>query len=142
MRGDTRFWRPLIALTFVVVSGLSLTDGRSRASFPATLDTDLFRAIARRQNPVVVAILTTTRRETPSHQDTERFQRVFGWHCRRNFERGVKWDLAFSSAAMARSSPVTMSLQTQMSSESVCWQRRPRPTAPRSSDAIPFRTAP
>jgi serine protease Do len=79
MRGDTRFWRSLIALTFVAVSGLSLTDGRSRASFPATLDTDLFRAIARRQNPVVVAILTTARRELLSHQDMERFERVFGW---------------------------------------------------------------
>ena len=79
MRGDTRFWRPLVALSFVAVSGLSLIGGRSRASFPASLDTDSFRAIARRQNPAVVAILTTTQRETPSPQDTERFERVFGW---------------------------------------------------------------
>ncbi len=79
MRGDTRFWPSLIALTFVAVSGLSVSDGRSHASSPVSMDTDLFRAIARRQNPVVVAILTTARRETPSPQDIERFERVFGW---------------------------------------------------------------
>ena len=65
MRGDTRLWPSLIALTFVAVSGLSVSDGRSHASSPMSMDTDLFRAIARRQDPVVVAILTTSRRESP-----------------------------------------------------------------------------
>ena len=79
MRGDTRLWPSLIALTFVAVSGLSVSDGRPHASSPISMDTDLFRAIARRQNPVVVAILTTSRRESPNPQDIERFERVFGW---------------------------------------------------------------
>jgi len=78
MRGDTRLWPSLIALTFVVVSGLSVSDGRPHASSPISMDTDLFRAIARRQNPVVVAILTTARREKPSAQDIEWFERIFG----------------------------------------------------------------
>ena len=34
MRGDTRLWPSLIALTFVAVSGLSVSDGRSHASSP------------------------------------------------------------------------------------------------------------
>jgi serine protease Do len=42
------------------------------------MDTDLFRAIARRQNPVVVSILTTGRREMPSARDIESFERIFG----------------------------------------------------------------
>jgi serine protease Do len=78
MRGDTRLWPSLIALTFVAVSGLSVSDGRSHASSPMSMDTDLFRAIARRQNPIVVAILTTARRETPSAKDIEWFERIFG----------------------------------------------------------------
>ena len=42
------------------------------------MDTDLFRAIARRQNPIVVAVLTSARRETPSREDIELFDRFFG----------------------------------------------------------------
>ena len=59
MRGDTRLWPSLIALTFVAVSGLSVSDGRPHASSPISMDTDLFRAIARRPNPVVGALVTT-----------------------------------------------------------------------------------
>ena len=91
MRGDTRLWPSLIALTFVAVSGLSVSDGRSHASSPMSMDTDLFRAIARRQNPVVVAILTTARRETPSSEDIEWFERIFGRPLPENL--GVRHDM-------------------------------------------------
>ena len=79
MRGDTRLWPALITLTFIAVSWLPVHNGWSQASAPIAMDTDLFRAIARRQNPVVVAILTSARREIPNPQDIERFERIFGW---------------------------------------------------------------
>lgn len=78
MRGNARFWPSLIALTFVAVSALPVYDGWSHASSPTSMDTDLFRTIARRQNPAVVAILTSARRETPSPRDIESFERIFG----------------------------------------------------------------
>jgi serine protease Do len=78
MCGSTRFWPSLIALTLVALAGFSVYEGRSRASSPTVMDTDLFRAIARRQNPIVVAVLTTARRETPSREDIELFGRFFG----------------------------------------------------------------
>jgi serine protease Do len=55
------------------------------------MDTDLFRTIARRQNPVVVAILTTGRREMPSARDIESFERMFGRPLPEDF--GVRHDM-------------------------------------------------
>ena len=82
MRGDTRLWPSLIALTFVAVYGLSVSDGRSHAS----AHVDGHRPVSRdraKTSPVVVAILTTARRETPNSEDIERFERVFGRRSRR-----------------------------------------------------------
>jgi len=91
MRGNIRLWPSLIALTFVAVFGLSVPGGRSHASSPISMDTDLFRTIARRQNPVVVAILTTGRREMPSARDIESFERIFGRPLPEDF--GVRRDM-------------------------------------------------
>lgn len=42
------------------------------------MDTNVFRTIARQQNPAVVAIMTTTWRAAASHEDAEWFARFFG----------------------------------------------------------------
>jgi serine protease Do len=76
MRGDTR-GLSFIALTVVAFAALSMDDGRSRASSPGPMDTDLFRTIARRQNPVVVAVLTTAH-ETLAPQDIDLLKRFLG----------------------------------------------------------------
>ncbi len=76
MRGDNR-WLSLIALTVVVFVASSMNDGRSRASSPVSMDTDLFRSIARQQNPIVVAVLTTVH-EIPGPQDIDLLKRFFG----------------------------------------------------------------
>jgi serine protease Do len=76
MRRGTRSLS-LIALTVVAFAALSAHDGRSRASFPLSLDTDLFRTIARRQNPIVVAVLTTAY-ESPAPPDLDLLKRFVG----------------------------------------------------------------
>src|SRR5688572_3338740 len=76
MRGDNR-WLPLIALTVIAFAASSMNDGRSRASSPVSMDTDLFRSIARQQNPIVVAVLTTVH-EIPGPQEIDLLKRFLG----------------------------------------------------------------
>ena len=76
MRGVIRYWWPLAVL--LVVSVASVSPHASLTFQGSPMDTNVFRTIARQQNPAVVAIVTTTWRDAASREDAEWFERFFG----------------------------------------------------------------
>jgi serine protease Do len=77
MRGAGRFWM-LLAIFFVASNATISPHAATREPQTPPMDTSLFRTIARQQNPAVVAIMTTTRYETPVSEATEWLERFFG----------------------------------------------------------------
>ncbi|HLG57499.1 MAG TPA: trypsin-like peptidase domain-containing protein [Vicinamibacterales bacterium] len=93
MRGAARFWSSLGLLIFAAGVVLSpqdkppheppsassrLTGAAPSESSVVPMDTNLFRTVARRLNPAVVAIMTAAWVESPNPEDTEWFERFFG----------------------------------------------------------------
>ena len=77
MRGVDRFWWSLAVLLIVIRSRPCPHAGR--LGFQGSpMDTNVFRIIARQQNPTVVAIVTTTWRDAASLDEAEWFERLFG----------------------------------------------------------------
>ena len=75
MRGANRFWWSLAVVLVVSVAAVSPYGSLGFTGAPT--ETNLFRTIARQQNPTVVAILTTTWRDPASPEDAEWFERFF-----------------------------------------------------------------
>jgi serine protease Do len=73
MRVAGQFWLTIAVVLVVADAGVSTQ--AIRESHPSLMDTSLFRAIARQQNPAVVAITTTTRFEAAAPEDAEWFER-------------------------------------------------------------------
>ena len=75
MRGADRFGWSLAVLVIVAVAAVSPHGSLGFQGSP--MDANVFRTIARQQNPSVVAIVTTTWRDAASAEDAEWFQRFF-----------------------------------------------------------------
>jgi serine protease Do len=82
MRGPVRLWLSVAVLVFVSDVVLSPYGAPQPPTSPS--DGNLFRIIASQQNPVVVAIKTTTWLDPADAEDAEWFERFFG----RAFPRG------------------------------------------------------
>ena len=76
MRARIRFWSLLAVV--LVASSATAASQTARESQPSPVDTGLFRTIARQQNPVVVAVMTTTRPEPPTSEDAQLLERLLG----------------------------------------------------------------
>jgi serine protease Do len=82
MRGAVRLWLSAAVLVFAsntILLAQAISEPRTS---PA--DINVFRTIAREQNPIVVAIKTTTWREPAAAADADWYERLFG----RTFPRG------------------------------------------------------
>jgi serine protease Do len=75
MRVGGQFW---FSIAMVLVVGSSVSTQTIPESDDSPMDTNRFRAIARQQNPAVVAITTTTRFEAAGPEDAEWFERLLG----------------------------------------------------------------
>ena len=76
MRARIRFWSLLAVV--LVASSATAASQTAREAQPSPIDTGLFRTIARQQNPVVVAVMTTTRPDPPTSEDAQLLERLLG----------------------------------------------------------------